>query len=290
MKTRRITINQIPLQFYLWGSPKKPLLFLLHGWLDTGASFHFLVEHLQDRFYCVAPDMRGYGKSGHTKNPLGYFFYEYIADLHDILRKFSPDAPVRLLGHSLGGVIATIYAGIFPERVSHLMNVEGFQIPERKPEEGPPLARRWLEAMGRERFRVFPDLRDFAERLRESNAALPPERARFLAKHLAKKVRGGWMMAADPRHKWAEPYLFLLEFYEAFCRQIRARRRLVASGFTEAHGRFSVFDDPEAVRQAPAHWPAGTRKAVIPDCGHMIHQERPELLAKEILDFYFAKE
>lgn len=286
MKSRTIAINQIPLKVYFWGNERKPALFLLHGWLDTGAGFQFLFEHLRNRFYCIAPDLRGYGKSGHGKNPLGYFFYEYVADLHDLLAKFSPKRPVNLLGHSLGGAIATVYAGTFPERVGRLINVEGFQIPVRKPEIAPLRARRWIEGRGRERFRTFPSLQDFAGRLRLSNPALPPDRALFLAKHLAKKTKRGYTMAADPKHKWVEPYVVSYELYEAFWPRIQSPALLVASEFTDKNRRFSVFDSPDTFRREPTEWPAGTRKVVLPGVGHMVHHERPDLLAEQVLDFF----
>ena len=47
-----------------WGSPDAPTLFLLHGWMDVGASFQFLVDALAGEWYAIAPDLRGYGRSG----------------------------------------------------------------------------------------------------------------------------------------------------------------------------------------------------------------------------------
>ncbi len=285
MKAKFLKINGIDLKFYLWGNSQKPKLFLFHGWLDTGAGFEFLVEHLQDRFHCIAPDMRGYGQSGHSKNPLGYFFYEYVADAHAIFEALAPEEPLRLLGHSLGGAVASVYAGTFPERVSHLINVEGYQIPLRDPETAPDRARRWIEGLRIQRFRTFPSLEKFADRLRQSNPGLPPDRARFLARHLTKKVRGGYKMAADPKHKLVEPYLMSLPVFEAFWRRIPRPVLLVASEFTERTGRFNVFDDPSMERKIPSRFPPGTKKVVIPEAGHMIHHERPEVLAEEVLRF-----
>ena len=144
MKTKKIEINGLKHQFYFWGNPRKPKLFLFHGWLDTGASFHFLCEHLKEQYFCIAPDWRGYGKSEHTKSTLGYFFYEYVADAHAIFQHFSPHEPVSILGHSLGGAILGIYAGAFPERVGRFINVEGFAFKDNPPERGPEKLRHWI--------------------------------------------------------------------------------------------------------------------------------------------------
>ena len=41
-----------------------PKLFLLHGWMDVGASFQFLVDALHGDWHVIAPDLRGFGRSG----------------------------------------------------------------------------------------------------------------------------------------------------------------------------------------------------------------------------------
>ncbi len=288
MKSLRFKINGIQHRVYRWGNPRKPLLFLLHGWLDTGAGFDFLVRHFGNRFHCLAPDLRGYGKSAHTSNPLGYFFYEYVADVHELFGKISPKQAVNVLGHSLGGAVASVYAGTFPERVARLINVEGFQLPERNPQQAAPRTRHWIETIQAQRFRVFPTLKEFAERLRISNPALPLDRALFLARHLTKRVRGGWTMAADPKHKLPEPYLISLEVYQSYWDRIEAATLLVASDYTENNRRFSVFDSGETLRREPTRLPPKTRKIILEGCGHMVHHEKPEALSAEIIEFFFT--
>lgn len=285
MRSKDLTINGLRQRLYTWGSPKRPKLFLLHGWLDTGAGFQFLAEYLQDRFHCIAPDMRGYGKSGHTKNPLGYFFHEYVADAHALFAKFSPKEPVRLLGHSLGGIVASVYAGSFPARVNQLINVEGYLIPDRPPEIGPSRVRDWIEGVGKKRFRSFPTLKAFAERLRQSNPHLTEARALFLSKYLAKRSARGFTMAADPKHKLMEPYWVPLVAHYAYWSQIQARCLLVSAEKTEMAARFGPGDFWAGVREREAHFPPGTKTIKIPDCGHMVQHHRPEAMAEAVLQF-----
>ena len=96
------------------GEDPEPLM-LLHGWMDTGDTFQFLVDAMPTRHTFVAPDWRGFGRSEWPAD--GYWFPDYYGDLDALLDRFSPDAPVTLIGHSMGGNIATLYAGIRPERV-----------------------------------------------------------------------------------------------------------------------------------------------------------------------------
>ncbi len=281
----KIKINGLVHQFYFWGRPKNPKLFLFHGWLDTAAGFQFLCEYLKDRFYCIAPDFRGYGKSEHTTNPLGYFFFEYVADLHEIFKKFSPHEKVKILGHSFGGGVASFYAGIFPERVSHFINVEGFAFRNNPPERGPAKAHQWLEGLDVRPFKVFKDLDHFAHRLTQTNPRLPWVRAKFLAKHLTRRVRGGVMMSADPKHKLSEPFLFSKPNFYAFWEKIKAECLLVYAEKSEMNQWVQAADIKKEMADWFRHFPKGSKKVCLKDCGHMIHHERPEELAKVVLKF-----
>lgn len=280
-------INGLNLNIETWGSPKKPKLFLLHGWLDMGMSFAWMAEWLKDDFYCIAPDFRGMGRSEHSPSALGYFFYEYVADLHALFAHFSPDQPVRCLGHSMGGNVLSLYAGTFPERVSHLINVEGFGLHNMAPELGPSRMREWIETQDGQRFRVFPSLARFAKRLGEANPRLPPERALFLARHITRRTKQGYVMAADPRHKRVHPHLFHLQDVTPFWRNIQAKCLLVWTDQTNMD-RWMKSGEGGLDRELEtrlAYFPKDSQRAVLKDCGHMVHHEQPEALARLVLKF-----
>ncbi|MBM3367138.1 MAG: alpha/beta hydrolase, partial [Betaproteobacteria bacterium] len=103
----------------LWGDDDAPALFLLHGWMDASASFQFVVSQLQRDWRVIAPDWRGCGLSGRPAG--GYWFPDYYADLDALLALYSPDTAARVVGHSMGGVIACTYAGLRPQRVARLI-------------------------------------------------------------------------------------------------------------------------------------------------------------------------
>lgn len=276
--SNRRPINGIEYQIYTWGTPGTPVLILLHGWLDSGGGFEFLAGDLSKDYYMVAPDLRGYGLSGHTSSPLGYFFFEYVADLHVLLREISPDHPVILLGHSLGGAVASVYAGIFPERVKALINVEGFGF-QRPGGRGPvERARDWLGGMPPKPFAVYPDLESFAKRLMGSNPRLPLQRAQVLANFLARPVAGGYRMAADPAHRLLEPYPFPQEALAAFWSAVTAPSLFIWAEASELAKWFSEF-------KVEQYFPKNCRVQSIPDCGHMVHHEKPEVLSRLVREF-----
>ena len=90
-----------------------PLTVLLHGFLDHAGAWERVAEALPGD--CVALDHRGHGRSAH--NPIGssYVFADYLADLDALIDGLSPARPVRLVGHSMGGMTIMALAARYPE-------------------------------------------------------------------------------------------------------------------------------------------------------------------------------
>lgn len=107
-----------------WGSENgRPILFL-HGTRDSSITFQFVVEHLQGDWSVVAPDWRGHGQSQWVSQ--GYWLHEFVADLDVLAGTLFEGRAGPIVGHSLGGNIAGVYAGLRPERLSHLISLDGF--------------------------------------------------------------------------------------------------------------------------------------------------------------------
>src|SRR3974390_2076306 len=121
----------------VWGRAGAPALLMLHGWMDVSASFQFLVDALRGDWRGGAPDGRGFGLTEWTRGG-SYWFPDYFADLDALLDHFSRDAPATLIGHSMGGNVAGMYAGIRPERVARLVSLEGFGLAGPEPGMAPP--------------------------------------------------------------------------------------------------------------------------------------------------------
>jgi len=286
MTSMDLTINGLKCHLQTWGNASKPPLFLLHGWLDMGASFDFVCQGLQDKYYCIAPDFRGMGQSQHNPNEVGYFFFEYLADIHRIFDHFSPDQTIQAVGHSMGGNVLALYAGSYPERVRHIINIEGFGILNMPAEMGPERLKTWIDGLGSKSFKVYAELDQLAARLQKSNSRLTTERAQFLAKHLSRKVDGGYQIAADPNHKYVNPYLFQLENIYPFWESITAHCLLVSAEHTNMQHWITKEQDFKAeMDRRLKHFPAHSKQLVISDSGHMIHHDQPEVLAQHIINF-----
>ena len=111
-----------------WRGNAERKIVLLHGWMDVSASFQFLVDAFAADWDVYAPDWRGYGLSAWSGSD-NYWFPDYIGDLDALLAALSPDGPADIVGHSLGGNVAGMYAGVRPHRVRSLVSLEGFGIP-----------------------------------------------------------------------------------------------------------------------------------------------------------------
>lgn len=278
-----------------WGDPSSPRLFMLHGWMDVGASFQFLVDALAGPWYVVAPDLRGFGRS--QWQPQGYWFWDYIADLDALLERFSPDEPARLIGHSLGGNVVMHYAGARPARVRSVVSLEGFGIPFESAELAPRKLARWLDALREgEGFRPYADSSAVADRLQKTNPRLARDKAEFLAAHWAQpRPGGGVQLRSDARHKLPFPTVYRMEEVLAVWRAITAPVLWVAAAqshiprWLDAHPEGEMGADSLAgVRQRIASVPTATL-ALVEDAGHMLHHDQPEAVAHIVEPFLRAQ-
>ncbi|MBL8740121.1 MAG: alpha/beta hydrolase, partial [Myxococcales bacterium] len=136
-------------RFEMEGPAPRRTVLLLHGFLDSARTFELLAAPLvQAGFEVVAPDFRGFGRSGRVP-PGGYYhFPDYVADLEGIVRTLAPER-LFIVAHSMGGSVATLFAGARPERVEKLVIMEGLGPLATPPETAPDRMRRWLADLER---------------------------------------------------------------------------------------------------------------------------------------------
>lgn len=269
-------IRGVRYHIYEWGDRDRPLLVLLHGWGDCGASFQFLVDELAGDWFVIAPDWRGFGRT--RLRSRSYWFPDYIADLDVLLSRYQPDEPVQLLGHSMGANVVGLYAGIFPERVRAFVNVEGFGLADSDPASAPDTYRRWIErARTMPAYSSYDAYEDLAERIRRRSPGLCMERAMFIAQHWAEQdAAGNVVLRADPAHKLPNAVQYRRAEAEACWNRVTAPVLLVVGEDTDFRAALEDWLDPDESR----HPFRGAPAEVIPGAGHMVHLERPDALAE----------
>lgn len=266
-----------------WGQPGWRKLFLLHGWMDMSASFQFLVDALQKEWHVIAPDWRGFGLSGW--NHSHYWFPDYFADLEALLAIYSPDEPVDLAGHSMGGNVALFYAGIRPERMRRVASLEGFGIPPTHPGMAPGRYARWLDQVKNPpAFKPYASLEKVAERLKKNNPRLPDDKARFLAGHWARQTESGeWALASDPAHKMSNPVLYRVEEALA-CWRCATCPVLWVAGSDRDNEKWTQDTQEQFAERKRAF--RNFSEHEIADAGHMIHHDQPQALARVLEEFF----
>jgi pimeloyl-ACP methyl ester carboxylesterase len=274
-----------------WGREGAPKIFMLHGWMDVAASFQFVVDSLQGDWHVIAPDWRGFGLTDRTGADT-YWFPDYMADLEVILDHYAPGeaagAPrINLLGHSMGGNIAGLYAGVRPARIGKLINLEGFGLSATRPEQAPGRFARWLDELKEPpTMRGYASLAEVAARLQKTNPRLPAGRAAFLAEHWsARDETGQWQILGDPAHKKTGPLLYRVDEVLACWKQITAPVLWVEAEHTNMWLWMGPKEQARAEVDRRMSHIANVTARMLPDAGHMLHHDQPELLAQMIEEF-----
>jgi pimeloyl-ACP methyl ester carboxylesterase len=266
-----------------WSAPNAPKMVLLHGWMDVSASFQFVVDALGRDWDVYAPDWRGYGLTDWGRSDC-YWFPDYIADLDVLLEKIDSEKSVNLVGHSLGGNVAALYAGIRPERVARFVNLEGFGMAPTRPEQAPKRYARWLEELrDPPALRPYESFAALADRLLQNNKRLSREKAEFLARHWGQEVKGkGVVLRGDPAHKIVNPVLYRYEEVRACWREVTAPVLWVDAAESETPKRLNMNADQLVERRAAFR---NLRYVSVPDAGHMLHHDQPQAVARLLEEF-----
>lgn len=282
-----LRVRGLKMHLTRWGPEPSALLppvFLLHGWLDAGETFQFIVDAFKRDWPLIAPDWRGFGRSEWPQE--GYGFPDYLGDFDALMDQVSPDAPARLVGHSMGGNIASLYAGLRPERVRCVINLEGLGLPRTSPQDAPERMRKWLDQIKSPTAeKNYDSIEQLAAIIQFRYPRFSPAAAAFVARVWGtpdddNRVR----LAADPRHHRVNPILYKREDAEATWREIRAPLLMVLGQESDYTKRLGADGTIEALKAA---YP-GAEITSIAAAGHMLHIERPAALAPAIEEFLDA--
>jgi len=282
-----VTVRGLRMHLRRWGDPAAPLLILCHGWMDSSSSFQFVVDALQQEWNVVAPDWAGFGLTDRRGGD--YMPVSNVADLDALLALFSPRAPVRLVAHSMGAQVATLYCGMRPQRVAGLVNLDGLApVP---PQDG--LAeldrlRRWLDYAGQIRSpRSFDSVAAFAAELMARNPRLHLARAEFLAGQFTRvRPDGRAELLADPRHyRVGGVPRFTLDVINAAIASYPGPMLWILGGRSPLGRAFAhAPDGPRLLAQRFASARQG-RQITLPEAGHNVQHDEPERVAGLIEDF-----
>jgi pimeloyl-ACP methyl ester carboxylesterase len=202
--TNSFISQRLRLNYVDWGNADAPPLLLVHGGRDHARSWDWVAEELRHDWHIIAPDLRGHGDSAWSPDG-NYEMAAFVYDLAQLVHQLNL-APVTMIAHSMGGNIATRYAGIYPENVRKLVNIEGLGPSPKMQAEHDAIGiqkrfRKWIEdkrnAAGRTPKR-YPTIEAAYDRMKAENSYLTDEQARHLTVHgISRNEDGSWSWKFD---------------------------------------------------------------------------------------------
>ncbi|MBA4307281.1 MAG: alpha/beta hydrolase [Sphingopyxis sp.] len=202
--TNSFISQRLRLNYVDWGNTDAPPLLLVHGGRDHARSWDWVAEELRHDWHIIAPDLRGHGDSAWSPDG-NYEMSAFVYDLAQLVHQLNL-APVTMIAHSMGGNIATRYAGIYPENVRKLVNIEGLGLSPKMQAERDAIGiqkrfRQWIDdkrnAAGRTPKR-YPTIEAAYDRMKAENSYLTDEQARHLTVHgISRNEDGTWSWKFD---------------------------------------------------------------------------------------------
>jgi pimeloyl-ACP methyl ester carboxylesterase len=187
----------------------------------------------------------------------------------------------------MGGNVACIYAGVRPERIIKLINLEGFGMPVTQAGQAPKRYASWLnELRNPPALGTYATQAEVALRLQKNNPRLKNERAAFLAEHWSiKNAKGKWEILGDPAHKITSPLLYHVDDATACWSAIAAPVLWVEADDTDVWRWMGHKDTARIEIDRRIKYIANVRTEMIEDAGHMLHHDQPEKLASLVESF-----
>lgn len=286
-----MTVRGLRLAAKAWGSPQGHPVVGLHGWLDNASTFDALAPLLPE-LQLVALDCPGHGWSDPVPPAASYHFTEWLPlpfEVADALgwERFS------LLGHSMGAAIASLAAGLCPERLHRVVLLDALGPFTSRAEQAPADYRRYWERLphvGRP-LAIYKNLELAALRLTQAVAGLSLGGARTLVARGMRLARPGdrarsaelepppgFVWRSDPRLRlpsavrWTEPQV------QAFLREVTCPCLLIEA-------EEGLLGQVDALLGARAACIAELRRERLAG-GHHLHLDRPGVVAPLLRTFF----
>ena len=119
---KSVKVNNLKLHYLDWGNTKQQTMILLHGFIAHAHSWDGFAAKMQDNYHVIALDQRGHGDSDWAQDG-AYTAEDFRDDLAAFIDALEIEKPV-IVGHSMGGRNAIIYAGTHPEKVGRLLAID----------------------------------------------------------------------------------------------------------------------------------------------------------------------
>ena len=275
--------QRLKLGYVDWGNPDAPPLILQHGGRDHARSWDWVAEELARDWHVIAPDLRGHGDSAWAPDgnyDMGPFVYDFAQLVHTLGHE-----QVSIIAHSLGGNIATRFAGLYPEKVRKLVNIEGLgpspKIRDQREAAGySNRFRKWIEDRRKAAGRIprrYPTIEAAYARMKEENGFLSDVQARHLTINGASRNEDGtWSWKFDP-------YLNVWPFEDVPDERTNELWRAITCPVLLLYGADSWASNPELDGRAQVF--SDRRTVEFENAGHWLHHDQFNRFIAEVRGF-----
>lgn len=288
-REERIELSGLSHRLLYWDGPvDQGTVLLLHGWLDQASSMGEIAQHLSARHEVLALDFRGHGHSQWIGAGGYYHFFDYLRDVAQLLKDPRlARAPIWLIGHSMGGAVATMVAGTLGASIAGLVLLEGSGPPAMPASAALGRSRQWLADL--QRIANGPKFYESLELLIQRVGILYPDfsselLARFVSEAALHEEGRGWRWRYDPMHRCSNPSPFQQEIYTSFAKAYKGP-------VLQIYGEQSPLarrKDPQVLAREAAF--SGPRQVLgIPEARHMMHLTHPQACAQAFLEWSRAQ-
>ena len=275
--------QRLRLHYVDWGNATAPPLLFLHGGRDHCRNWDWAAQALRDDWHVIAPDLRGHGDS-HWSPDGSYTMAGYLYDLAQLVHQ-QQLAPVTIIAHSLGGVIALRYAGIYPDAVARLVAIEGLgpsaaRLAARLPK---TIAERMDEWIKEQRMlsgrlpRRYASIEDAFRRMQDENPHLTAEQARHLTVH-------GVNQNEDGTYSWKfDNYVRAWAPYDMSGRDVQLLWSRITCPTLLLYGTESWSGNP--AEDGRAHHFVKATIVGVEGAGHWLHHDRLDEFLRVVREF-----
>ena len=278
MESIFVESNGLKHHVLIWGEGRRDDVLILHGYLDCARSFTEVAEALEAGGHrVIVPDLRGFGLSDRVPRGAYYHFPDYVADVKGVVESLIEE-PFHIVGHSMGGAVATLFAGTFPASVRSLATLEGVGIPSMPVEDAPKRFAQWIRDVrrtARRGPRRMKNLGEVVDRMRLVNPDVPDAILHKIAPRLVRRVDEGLEFLFDPLHQTTSPKRFDEAEFMAFAARLTCPVLHIGGN---PPGKW-----PELEARAQRY--PSSRFVRLPTAGHMMHWTQPEKTADVLLSF-----
>ena len=276
-RRERVRLGGLSHTLYHWDQSSDTTILFLHGFLDVGLGWSFVVESIADRGWnCVALEWRGHGESEHIGAGGYYHFIDYVRDLEDCVRHLNSDR-LFVVGHSMGAMALTLWLGSTEQSVAGTILVEALGPIPLGDDDGVARIQTWLKQLNQiSASRSFSSIERVSDRLRRVYPTVSSQRVERIARWATQRDAQGYTWRYDPLHKTTSP--LPISESQAISLWKRVPEPLLWIGGASSPWRGARLD-----------WWLGLRPNLkqehLPTAGHMLQYESPIELGKRIALF-----